>query len=62
MNLKEIIQKQLKELGADGLVNTEVDQDGCGCGIDDLCPCDSPNLDDCRAAKFNQWDNLFYPV
>ena len=47
MNAREMLIKQLKELGADGLCSP-----GCGCGIDDLAPCDCIYLDLCRAAKW----------
>ena len=47
MKVREMIIKQLKELGADGLCCQ-----GCGCGIDDLVPCDCLNLDRCQAAKW----------
>jgi hypothetical protein len=47
MTVHEILISKLKELGADGLCNTETD---CGCGIDDLCPCDVSLLD-CVPAK-----------
>lgn len=45
MNCKEIIIEKLKALGADGLCG-----DDCGCGIDNLFPCDSCCLD-CVPAK-----------
>lgn len=33
----------------------------CGCGINDLAPCEAINLDDCEPAKLKA-DNLFYPM
>lgn len=48
MNAKDIIQKALREMGADGLCNPDEE---CGCDIDDLAPCECVNLDECRAAK-----------
>ena len=51
MNVKQIIENHLREVGADGLVNLECDYDGCGCSIDDLCPCECVNIDDCQPAK-----------
>ena len=30
------------------IINTDIE---CGCDIDDLAPCDSPDLDECRVAK-----------
>ena len=47
MNVREMLIKQLKELGADGLCRP-----GCGCGIDDLAPCGCIFIDICRAAKW----------
>ena len=35
MNVKQIIIEHLKSIGADGLCT-----DDCGCGIDDLAPCE----------------------
>ncbi len=43
-----MIKANLEALGADGLVNP---CEECGCGIDDLAPCDSLNLE-CIAAKW----------
>jgi hypothetical protein len=34
MNVLDILQEKLKEIGSDGLVT-----DGCGCGLDALAPC-----------------------
>ena len=48
MNAKEMIIKQLQELGADGLCQPE---ETCGCGIADLSPCGCIN-EDCQAAKW----------
>lgn len=45
MSCKEIIIAKLKELGADGLCREE-----CGCGLDDLFPCDECQFD-CEPAK-----------
>jgi len=45
MNLREIVAEWLKEHGHDGLY-----YDNCGCKIDDLMPCDEPNID-CKAGK-----------
>lgn len=36
MNVHDIIQAHLKEIGAEGLANGDEE---CGCGIDDLAPC-----------------------
>lgn len=40
MNVKEIIEKYLKENGYDGLY----EDDYCGCGLENLAPCDSPGI------------------
>lgn len=49
MNVKEMLQKALREMGADGLVNPDEE---CGCDIDDLAPCECLNLGECHAAKW----------
>jgi hypothetical protein len=36
MNVHDIIQSHLKEIGAEGLANGDEE---CGCDIDDLAPC-----------------------
>jgi hypothetical protein len=45
MNVQEILKNHLKSIGADGLCC-----DGCGCGIDDLFPCDK-TPSECKPAK-----------
>lgn len=45
---RALLQKALAGLGADGLCNLDEE---CGCGINDLAPCDCLNLDECQAAK-----------
>jgi hypothetical protein len=45
MNIKEIVKKYLKDNGFDGLAG-----DNCGCGLDDLMPCEEPSID-CVLAK-----------
>lgn len=62
---KEILIAGLKAMGADGLVDGEIDSEGCGCGIDDLAPCCGcligwMDLDDCKAAKLNKEDGLYH--
>ena len=37
MTIKEVVEKHLKDNGFDGLVCPELE---CGCGLDDLFPCD----------------------
>jgi hypothetical protein len=46
---KEIIIKYLKENGFDGLAG-----DNCGCGIDELCPCDGNPMECSPAIKTRQ--------
>jgi hypothetical protein len=58
INVKEIIKNYLKEHGYDGLWSDQGDY--CGCQVDDLCPCDEPNLYGCVAAHMRD-DNLLYP-
>lgn len=48
MNVKDMLQKALHEMGSDGLCNPDA---GCGCDIDDLAPCECVNLGECQAAK-----------
>ena len=45
MNVKEIVQKYLAEHGFAGLAGND-----CGCGADDLMPCDNVSYD-CVTAK-----------
>ena len=45
-DLKHIITAGIIASGGTGLVNTEVP---CGCGLDDLMPCDEP-CPDCQTA------------
>ncbi len=42
MNLTEIIKEWLLANGYDGLFHADTE---CGCGMDDLMPCDQPSLD-----------------
>ena len=37
MTIRELIAKYLRDNGYDGLAGDE-----CGCGLDDLMPCDNP--------------------
>jgi len=46
ITLADMIRNELERLGADGLCNNDI---GCGCGIDDLAPCDGPQLN-CQPA------------
>jgi hypothetical protein len=45
----DIIRTALVEIGADGLCNPDEE---CGCGIEDLAPCDCINLAVCVPAKW----------
>ena len=42
MTTKEIIENYLRENSFDGLVQIDLE---CGCGLDDLAPCDQIGLD-----------------
>jgi hypothetical protein len=44
MNAKDILKKALTDMGADGLWNGSLGEEACGCGIDDLDPCDCCNV------------------
>jgi len=52
MNIEQIIKAHLKAIGADGLCNDE-----CGCGLDDLAPCDGlvGECEPARKGKPPQW-------
>ena len=45
MNIREIVAEYLKAHKCDGLCGDE-----CGCSLDDLMPCECPNMDHCVAA------------
>jgi hypothetical protein len=50
MTIGEIIKKRVHELGGDGLVNLD---SSCGCGDNDgWFPCDCPNTEECKPAKW----------
>ena len=44
-----LLQAAIKVVGGDGLCNPSEE---CGCGIDDLAPCECLNLGECQAAKW----------
>lgn len=48
IDMGELIRAQLRELGADGLVNPELE---CGCSINDLWPCGGPDVGVCQAGQ-----------
>ena len=52
MTTKDIIINYLKENGFDGLVQIDLE---CGCGIDDLAPCDQMAID-CEPAYYAKCD------
>lgn len=49
MTVREIIADWLKSHGYDGLYWDSDSDEGCGCAIDDLAPCDNINLERCHA-------------
>ena len=53
MNVREIVGDQLRSMGCSGLYNADGE---CGCGLDDLMPCENSiaGLGDCRPAV-EQW-------
>lgn len=46
--VRQLLVMALDSLGADGLVNPDAE---CGCGLEDLNPCEWLNLDKCEAAR-----------
>lgn len=63
LSAKEIIRRFLKEGGHDGLCEPEL---GCGCAIDDFCPCYDGLLSTCVVAvnigPKNGEDEWFEPL
>ena len=60
MDIEEILIKELRRLGSDGLCNDEP----CGCGLDDLAPCEETwgeIFERCIPAKRGE-DGLYYPM
>jgi hypothetical protein len=51
MNVREIVTAHLKAGGFDGLAGED-----CGCGLDDLMPCDGYGFDLCKPAKRHDFD------
>ena len=47
--VRSIIRNAIVAVGGNGLCNPGEE---CGCGIDDLAPCETPNLDECQIAKW----------
>lgn len=52
MTLREIVVAWLESEGLDGLCAKD-----CGCGIDDLFPCESPQPNYCHAAICGETDD-----
>jgi hypothetical protein len=48
VSVEEMLKHQFAELGADGLCNSD---GGCGCGVEELAPCECLNTE-CIAAKY----------
>ena len=63
MNVRELLQTQLRLMGADGLCIDGLDDDGCGCGLDDFMPCNDMSVD-CEAAKVKRIDgqDRYFPI
>ena len=57
---KQLLIEGLEAMGADGLVNTNVGDPACGCGFDMLGDCGYIDLCECKPAKLNQKDGLYY--
>ncbi|NCC28228.1 MAG: hypothetical protein EOM22_08810 [Gammaproteobacteria bacterium] len=47
MTLSDIIKAAIREAGGDGLCYDDIE---CGCGVDDLAPCGSPDINRCEIA------------
>lgn len=54
MTVREIVEEYLKAHGYSGLVNQEVP---CGCGCDDLFPCDDESHLECEAGYVHHCDS-----
>jgi hypothetical protein len=48
MTLIDIIKAAITDAGGDGLVNGFAE---CGCSIDDLAPCEGPDITSCQIAN-----------
>lgn len=58
MTMRDMLIFVIRKKGGDGLVNVSEE---CGCGVDDLCPCDYPDLDHCILAKWNEKRGEYWP-
>jgi hypothetical protein len=59
LNAWELLIIKLREIGADGLYNPYGE---CGCGINDLEPCDNCDLSFCEAARYDKVSGLYYLI
>lgn len=59
MNLKEYLQTALTFTGHTGLYCDLFDGEVCGCGINDLAPCEQFNIDLCQPG-YEHPDGLIY--
>lgn len=48
ISISDLLRHRLEELGADGLVNVAEE---CGCFVDNLAPCQGPDVEECWAAR-----------
>jgi len=49
--VRDMLIDFLRERMYDGLYNAALE---CGCELADLCPCDEPEINDCKAGVFVQ--------
>ena len=62
ITVKDVLLNILASMGADGLVNPELE---CGCSIFDFEPCGECNLSECLPARKKKDENgeeFFYPM
>lgn len=63
--VKDMLIEKLREIGADGLYFELNEDEGCGCELDDLCPCEGfmgdTNILECVPAKKTD-DGMFLPM
>lgn len=50
--ITEIVEQFLKDHGYDGLYQN-YGEEGCGCRLENLCPCGNPDNEECRAGYGN---------
>lgn len=61
MNIKAMTEAYLREHGCDGLYRSIDTEDNCGCGLDNLMPCEWPEHLECEAARRGE-NGLFHPI